>query len=135
MTPRLGLAALALVGALALGACKSTTYDSSLITTVPVETTTTLPSGTVAELLPRMVTEVQGLSEKVASGNRPGEAATRCEQYWAAMKADVADNYPDYVDSFDFIVRRCRSAADRKRPADADRAYKNILELKTAILG
>jgi hypothetical protein len=32
-------------------------------------------------------------------------------------------------------VRRCRQGSDRHRPADADRAYKNILELQTAILG
>ena len=47
---------------LAVSGCSATTFDASLeSTTSTVAATTTLPTGTVAELLPRMLTEVQAL--------------------------------------------------------------------------
>jgi hypothetical protein len=118
-----------------VGACSKTTFDASLIATTTVVTTTTLPTGTPAELLPLMVAEVGGLSTKIAARNGDQESASLIEHYWAAMKPEIQSTHPEFVDSFDFIVRRCRQGSDRHRPADADRAYKNILELQTAILG
>ncbi|MEI8241022.1 MAG: hypothetical protein WCI22_16540, partial [Actinomycetota bacterium] len=112
-----------------------TTYDASLIATTTIAPTTTLPTGTVHELLPNMVQTVGSLSATVAVGQGEQEAATMVERYWSAMQTEMQANYPQYVDSFAFIVRRCRQAADRHRPADADRAFKNILELQTAIIG
>jgi hypothetical protein len=121
---------------LALTACTPTTYDSSLATTVaPEATTTTLPVGTAAELLPRMLLEVQGLSEKVAAKQGEQESATRIEQYWAAVQPEIERDHAALVPDFEFVVRRCRAAADRHRPADADRAAKNLAELVTAVLG
>lgn len=129
----------ALVGpaaALGLTACSST-YDASLVTSpdTVAATTTSLPSGTVAELLPRMLAEVKGLSELVAANSGDDEAATRIEQYWAAMKDEINATHPDLVESFEFVVRRCRAAADRSRPADADRAYKNLQTIADSLLG
>ncbi|MEY4338773.1 MAG: hypothetical protein RLZ14_623 [Actinomycetota bacterium] len=114
----------------------SSTYDASLVTTPGTEaaTTTSLPVGTVAELLPRMLAEVKGLSELVAANSGDDEAATRIEQYWAAMQPEVAQKYPDLVEAFEFVVRRCRAAADRSRPADADRAYKNLQTIADTLL-
>jgi hypothetical protein len=42
---------------------------------------------------------------------------------------------PELVPDFEFVVRRCRAAADRNRPADADRAFKNLTALVDAYLG
>jgi hypothetical protein len=45
-----------------LAACSPTTYDSTADTQPPAEaTSTTLPTGTAAELLPLLLAEVQGL--------------------------------------------------------------------------
>lgn len=134
MTPRAG--AVALAAALALGACSST-YDASLATTgtTAVATTSTLPSGTVAELLPRMLAEVKGLSEQVAANEGDDATADRIEQYWEAMRAEVEAQHPELVDGFEFVVRRCRAAADRRRPADADRAYRNLSTIADALSG
>jgi hypothetical protein len=121
---------LALAGAtlvvLAVSGCSST-YDSSIAeTTTTVVVTTTLPTGSVAELLPVMLAEVKGLSEKVAANAGDDASATLIEQLWAAMKPGITAEHEDLVPSFEFIVRRCRAAADRSRPADADRAYRNL---------
>jgi hypothetical protein len=117
-------------------ACAST-YDASLATTgeTVAITTTSLPTGTVAELLPLMVAEVKALSERVAASDDAKEAADRIEQYWNAMRDEVAADHPDMVEDFEFIVRRVHAAADRKRPADADRAYRNLQTLVDSILG
>lgn len=121
--------------ALALGACNATTYDGSLATTTSaVPTTTTVPAGSVAELLPVMLDEVRLLSEKVAANSGDAVSATYIEQLWAAMSAEVQASYPDSFEDFEFVVRRCRAAADRSRPADADRAYRNLQTLADAIL-
>jgi hypothetical protein len=120
----------AVLATLLITACSPTTYDSSLETTTPVAvTTTSLPIGSAAQLLPVMLTEVQGLSEKVAANKGDGETATLIEQLWAAMKPEIESARPELVKDFEFVVRRCRTAADRRRPADADRAYRNLSEL------
>jgi hypothetical protein len=140
MSPRVlvvgSAAAALLLGTAVLTACSPTTYDSSLAsTTSAAATTTTLPVGSAAQLLPAMLAEVQGLSAKVISGHGDGDAATLIEHYWAAVKGEITDTHPALVSDFEFVVRRCRSAADRNRPADADRAYRNLTELVTAVLG
>ena len=125
-------------GALAvalLAACSPTTYDS---TAEPepehTATTTTLPSGTAAELLAQLLVEVQSLPQRVMNADGDGAAATRIEQLWAAVQPEVAARRPDLVSDFEFVVRRCRAAADRNRPADADRAFKNLDTLVRAYL-
>jgi hypothetical protein len=129
-----------LLGGLALTtsitACAST-YDPSLATTgeTVAVTTTSLPTGTVAELLPLMVAEVKALSERVAASDDAKEAADRIEQYWNAMRDEITADHAAMVEDFEFVVRRAHAAADRKRPADADRAYRNLQTLATAILG
>jgi len=125
----------ALGAALVVPACSATTYDGSLATTTSVAaTSTTVPSGTVAELLPVMLEEVRLLSEKVVANSGDAVSATYIEQLWAAMSAEVEASYPDSFEDFEFVVRRCRAAADRSRPADADRAYRNLQSLADAIL-
>ena len=126
---------LLVVGVMTLSACSATTYDSSLATTLPaVTTSSTIPAGTIAELLPVMVDEVEALSEKVVANSGDAVSATYIEQLWAAISAEVEATYPDLVEDFEFVVRRCRAAADRSRPADADRAYRNLQSLADAIL-
>ena len=137
MSPRLRAAALAPLTALSLAtvsACSPTTYDSSATTVTAAEVTTTLPTGTAAELLPLMLAEVEGLPLRVMNADGDGAAATRIEQLWAAIQPEIEANYPELIPDFEFVVRRCRQAADRNRPADADRAAKNLAALVDAYL-
>ena len=135
MTPsaRLALTGAALV-TLTLSGC-STSFDASIAnTTTTVAVTTTLPTGTVADLLPVMLAEVKGLSEKVAANSGDDASATLIEQLWTAIEPEIAADHADLVPSFEFVVRRCRAAADRSRPADADRAYRNLQSLADGLL-
>ena len=124
------------LGVALLAACSPTTYDSTADTKPEhTATTTTLPSGSAADLLAEMLAEVQRLPQRVMNADGDGAAATRIEQLWAAVQPEVAAQRPDLVSDFEFVVRRCRAAADRNRPADADRAFKNLDTLVLAYLG
>ena len=130
-----------------LAGCSPTTYDATYDTTADTTydttaaseptgaATTTLPAGTDAELLARMLAEVQALPQRVADSDGDGAAATRIEQLWAAVEPSVEATQPELIADFEFVVRRCRAAADRNRPADADRAFKNLDALVAAYLG
>ena len=117
-----------------LVACAPTTFDETIATTAPSSTTTTLPTGSLAEILPLMLAEVETLGRKVEAGDGAKDAATRIEQYWAAIVAEVERDHPALVEDFEFVVSRCRLAADRKRPADADRAFRNLSTLADVLL-
>ncbi len=81
-----------------------------------------------------MLDEVANLAQRVVDSDGDGAAATRIEQMWAAIEPAVTAEHPELVSGFDFVVRRCRDAADRNRPADADRAFKNLQSLVEAYL-
>ncbi len=118
-----------------LTACGPTTYDSTADTQPRDATSTTLPTGTAAELLPLLLAEVQGLPTRVMNADGDGAAATRIEQLWAAVSTEIEATQPELVPDFEFVIRRCRAAADRNRPASADRAFKNLSTLVQAYLG
>ncbi len=81
-----------------------------------------------------MLDEVADLARRVVESDGDGDAATRIEDMWAAIKEPVRVARPELVSGFDFVVRRCRDAADRNRPADADRALKNLEALVESYL-
>lgn len=135
MTARVPAALVALAVCVALAACTPTTYDGSDESVAPTVPTTTLPiSNDPVEVLPLLLSEVRDLSRRVAERDGSGAAATRIEELWAAIEQTVTDERPELVGDFDFVVRRCRAAADRNRPADADRAYKNLESLVESYL-
>ena len=112
----------------AVSACAPTTYDATLATTT-TPSTTTLPTGTAAELLAAILLEVEDLGRRVAENDADTLAVERIEQLWAGIADEVTSARPDLAEDFDFVITRCRLAVDRQRPADADRAYKNLVVL------
>ena len=122
-----------------LAACSPTTYDSTADTQPREATSTTLPTGTAAELLPLLLAARRRPNLKTtyrhAGRAIPKSAATRIEQLWAAVSPEIEATQPELVPDFEFVIRRCRAAADRNRPADADRAFKNLTTLVQAYLG
>ncbi|MCE9623553.1 MAG: hypothetical protein K8R99_14545 [Actinomycetia bacterium] len=125
---------LVVAGLLATG-CTPTTYDASNETSAPTApTTTTAISDDPVAVLPLMLVEVTDLARRVSEGDGETAAATRIEDMWAAIKESVRDAQPDLYSGFEFVVRRCRDAAEFNRPADADRALKNLEALVEAYL-
>jgi len=115
--------------------CTPTTYDAADEPAAPTTpTSSTVPSDDPVEVLPLMLNEVADLARRVVESDGDAAAATRIEVMWAAIKEPVSVARPELVSGFDFVVRRCRAAADRNRPADADRALKNLEALVEAYL-
>jgi hypothetical protein len=123
-------AAAALLGS----SCAATTYDSSLDTTIASATTSTAPTGTPAELLPRLIDEVATLSGIIVDrGDREG-VAERVDALWAALEPQVQASHPDLIDEFRAAIALVREAGQRNRAADADKALRNLTVLAEAVL-
>lgn len=127
---------LIVIGALALVApsCASTTIDSSVTEVPVVESTTTLPSGTAAELLPRLLTEVGKLSNIIGSDGKRTEQMETIQNLFDAVRPDIADNDGLAADSFDAALDLCKKATQFKRPADADKCFRNLTALSDSYL-
>jgi hypothetical protein len=115
--------------------CTAKRPEAATTVTEAPTTTFTIPEGGAEVVLPLMLAEVAGLSAKVAANDGDGAAATRIEQLWASISEEVEQTHPEMVEDFLFVVSRSRLAADRNRPADADRAYRNLQTLVDSYLG
>lgn len=137
-SPRLALAALAATGALAMSGC-ATVIDESAGTTSTSEApaTTTLPSGPAEVLLDAMAERIGGLSELVVEtgGQRTMDRLEEIERLWDAARDEVAANRPELLADFERVVELCRRAAERRRPAEADKALVFLAPLVAAYRG
>jgi hypothetical protein len=124
------------IGALvvALTAC-ATTYDESLVKDTSPATTTTVPTGTAAELLPQMASEAIRLSGVMIDGGDSESVSEQISALWTAARNEVIATRPDLVDGFDQNVAMCARAVRFKRAADADKAARNLTALADAYLG
>jgi len=116
----------------ALSACGATTYDDSRVTTSAAPTTTTLPTGTTAELLQRLADELDGLStligpradnETVPDGNKRARLA-EITAVWAVVEPEMTSDDPDGAETIGRMIDLATLAVERNRPADADKAAK-----------
>lgn len=121
----------------ALVACATTTVDTAETpsSASPSATTTTSPSGTVGELLDRLLTEVAALSERVVENEGDEPALARVEGLWAAAEPDVSAARPDLLPDFGAAMELVRRSVERRRPADADKAANNLRVLIAAVTG
>jgi hypothetical protein len=132
---RVGLVAVLGVAVLGLGACAATTYDSELVATTTIAVTTTVPTGTAVDLLPRMVVEGQSVGGLMVDGGDARAAVERLTALWNAVRDEVATSRPDLIDGFDQQVDRFQRAVQFKRAADADKSARNLVVLVDAYLG
>lgn len=120
---------LATVGSLTFTGCSGTTYDQTIAAETSIAPSTTLPSGTPSELLPRLVQEASGLGKLIVDrGDRQG-SMQRIDALWSATVDEVTRNEPEMAYSFGVAVALLRKAADRNRAADADKGYRNLKAL------
>lgn len=126
--------ALGLALLIALPACASTTIDPSVTTPPVAVTTTTLPSGSPAELLPRLLTEVGKLSDAIGEADGKGEQMQTIDTLWNAVRPEIAATDGVIVLTFDATIDLCRIGTRLNRPADADKCFRNLSDLADAYL-
>jgi len=126
---------IAIVGALALSACAKTTYDSSVTQAPAVSTTTTLPTGTVAELLPRLVAESGKLSDAIANNEHKSDRIALIDNLWDAVRPQIQAQDGVAAVNFEGAVKLCQLGAKFNRPADADKCFRNLQALTGSFLG
>ncbi len=111
-----------------VAACGSTTFDESIAPTSQVTVPFTVPTGTTPELLQSLATSLNDLSGLIgpdSSGRTPegkNELITVIESLWEAVRTDVTATDPDAADALGRMVALARTAVERSRPADADKA-------------
>jgi hypothetical protein len=114
---------------IALASC-STTIVGSTDTSAPakVDVTTTLPVGTVKELLTNIIQATRGLGDAVASGDnktaqsRLGDVLAN----WQVLKPMLKDSSLDIAADIERMIGLVTTAVERKRPADADKALRYL---------
>lgn len=117
-----------IVGATSLSACATEIVGSTQSTIPVVTTTTTLPApiGDIESLLTQLHTEATGLGQLVVDG-KTSEAAlivARADAIWAAIEPQILESKIDIAEDVKRIVDLFHTAAERKRPADADKAVR-----------
>jgi hypothetical protein len=134
MTPR---RLVALAGALLLTGC-ATTIDESLVSTTStapaVSTSTTLPSGDAATLLPQMIIVAADMSRRVRENDGDQDALAEINALWFAARQEVGRTHPELLGSFQGQLDLMARSVQFNRPADADKAYRNLDALVDAVL-
>lgn len=135
------LVALTITMACSAAACASTTYEGgaadTLATSSPAVATpaTEAISGNAADLLPHLAADASGLARVMIDGGDDRASAERIAALWAAASQEVAASRPELLADFEANVRRCASAVEFNRAADADKAAANLRALVDAYLG
>lgn len=132
MRLRNSLALLALAGSST--SCAATTFDSSISSQTAAPTTTVLPVGTAAELLPELVADAGGLSALIADHGDKFAAVERIEALWAAVHDEVAAKDRDIATEIEAEIAKGRTAATFNRPGAADKVYRDLTALVRAYL-
>ena len=132
---RVLLRAVALVAVAATTTSCATEIVGPLDTTSPDATTTTapapLPDGIVA-LLDELVVLATGLGDAVAEGEKDEarRRLARAEEIWARIQPLIVESGIDLLDETGAVVGLVRTAVQRTRPADGDKALRFAVELR-----
>ena len=110
-----------------VSACGSTEIVGPLeTTTTEVTSTSDAPAGDIATLLGDLVQQTDGLGQAIVDGKSSITAARldRTEKIWVLLEPQIRDQGIDIVEETQTVVDLIRTAVNRKRPADADKAQR-----------
>lgn len=115
---------------LALTSC-ATTINGSTDSTVASVTTTTMavaPTGTILSLLQQLVPIADGLGQAIVDGDSKEYKAkvAQADAIMLVIEPLIRESKIDILESVQRVVGLIHTAAERKRPADADKALRFI---------
>ena len=121
-----------------LAGCAETTVDTSRTTAAPAARARRRCShrvGRAIELLPELSTELSRLSALIVANEGDEASFERIAALWAAARVEVAQQRPELVDGFERAIGLAQNGVERRRPADADKAFRNLTSLVDAYVG
>ncbi len=123
-----------------LGACGTTYVDSdvSVPDTAADTATTTLPpidpEAPIELLLIEIETLMFDLDERIIDQDRHVETLARIDEVWAVAEPRIRAEDPDDVFNFEQAIELARSGVERRRPADASKGSKILVDVIDAYL-
>ena len=116
--------------AIALTSCATEITGSTESTIAPVSTTTipVAPTGSIISLLEQLGPVADGLGQAVVDGDSKvfKEKVAQADAIMLAIEPLIRESKIDVLESVQRVVDLIHSAAERKRPADADKALRFI---------
>ena len=116
--------------AIALTSC-ATTITGSTESTVALASTTTIPvipTGSIISLLEQLLPVADGLGQAVVDGDSKlfNAKDAQADAIMLAIEPLIRESKIDVLESVQRVVNLIHTAAERKRPADADKALRFI---------
>ena len=115
---------------IALTSCATTITGSTESTVAPVTTTTipVAPTGSIISLLEQLLPVADGLGQAVVDGDSKVFKAkvAQADAIMLAIEPLIRESKIDVLESVQRVVDLIHTAAERKRPADADKALRFI---------
>lgn len=99
----------------------------------PPDTAAVPADGSLHDLLPLLVDSWRGLDQRVIDEDA-AEPMARIEQIWALAEPQLRADHPATLFGYQQAVDLARSAVDRRRPADASKGYRLVIELTDDLL-
>jgi hypothetical protein len=116
--------------AIALTSCATTLTGSTDSTVAPALTTTipVIPTGSIISLLEQLLPVADGLGQAVVDGDSKvfNEKVAQADAIMLAIEPLIRESKIDVLESVQRVVDLIHTAAERKRPADADKALRFI---------
>ncbi len=116
--------------AIALTSCATTITGSTDSTVAPASTTTipVIPTGSIISLLEQLLPVADGLGQAVVDGDSKvlNEKVAQADAIMSALEPLIREAKIDVLESVQRVVDLIHTAAERKRPADADKALRFI---------
>ena len=123
---------------IAFTSCATEITGSTESTIAPVTTTTipVAPTGSIISLLEQLVPIADGLGQAVVDGDSKvlKEKVAQADAILLAIEPLIRESKIDVLESVQRIVDLIHTAAERKRPADADKALRFIPLIIDAVI-
>ena len=111
------------------------TIDGGTIVDPDAPTPTVAPTGSAADLLPDLSIEMSRLGSQIAEGGDDDETLARIEEIWDRIRPEIDADRPDLLNGLGATIEMAQIAVERKRPADADKAFSLLSDLVDRFTG
>lgn len=109
--------------------------DNTAIVDGGASATTIVLTVSVMDLLPEMSIEISRLGSQVAEGGDYNATLVRIEQIWERIRPEIERDRPELLNGLSAAIVMARTAVERTRPADADKAFSLLTDLVDQFTG